>query len=229
MTNILIVLSAADYWTLANGDKHPSGYWAEEFVVPYRKFLAAGYSVDIATPGGVAPTPDPTSFDPAVAGSEALGYADYLDSLDALRAPFKLSEVDADGYDAIVIPGGHGPMEDLVDDPDMGDVLATAVSHGRLVVAICHGPAALLSVTDPNGAWPFAGKQMTSLTDEEETLFGTATNARWLLETRLRQQGASFVSGQPWASKVVVDGRLITGQNPASSAELADHVLEALA
>jgi putative intracellular protease/amidase len=230
VSTILIVLSGTDHWTKADGTEHPSGYWAEEFVVPHEKFTAAGHTVEIATPEGRRPTPDPLCFDPDVAGPGAAHYADYVDSLSAiLDSPLKLAEVDAARYDAVVIPGGHGPMEDLVDDLAMGRLLIAADSEGKTIASVCHGPAALLSATGSTGSWLFTGRRLTCLTDEEETLFGTAEGASWLLETRLRELGAQVEDGPAWAPYVVQDRNLITGQNPASSSAMADAVLAALA
>lgn len=230
MPRILIVLSGVDHWTQADGSKKPSGYWAEEFVVPHEKFVAAGVDVDIATPGGAAPTPDPVSLSAAVAGeAEAAHFADYIAAhADELGAPLALADVDAADYDAIVIPGGHGPMEDLAVDPAMGRLLTGAVATERVIAPLCHGPAALLSATDPEGNWLFAGRRLTSFTNEEESQNGTAAGAPWLLQSRLAERGAVFSGGQPWTAVVVADGALISGQNPASSAELADRVIAAI-
>ncbi|WP_375386023.1 type 1 glutamine amidotransferase domain-containing protein [uncultured Microbacterium sp.] len=230
MAKVLMVVSAATHWTQADGSKHPSGYWAEELVVPHEALTRAGHTVDIATPGGRAPTVDQTSFNPDIAGPEVERFAAYIDGIsDVLENTVPLEEVDVAGYDAVLIPGGHGPMEDLAVDRSMGRVLRAAHADDKIIAAICHGPAALLSAADGDGEWPFAGRTVTSLTDEEETLFGTAANAAWLLESRLRENGAQFVGSVPWQSHVVVDGRLITGQNPGSSAETAQELNALLA
>lgn len=225
MAKVLMVVSGASHWTQADGSRHPSGFWAEELVVPHQVLTGAGHTVDIATPEGRTPTADQASFNPDIAGPEVERFATYLDGMsDALQHPLALADVDVASYDAVLIPGGHGPMEDLAVDRSMGKVLREAHSGDKIIAAICHGPAALLSAADGSGEWPFAGRQVTSLTDEEETLFGTAANAAWLLESRLRDNGVQFVGSVPWESHVVVDGLLITGQNPGSSAELAEEL-----
>lgn len=228
MAKVLMVVSGASHWTQADGSRHPSGFWAEELVVPHEALIQAGHTVDIATPEGRTPTVDQTSFNPDIAGPEVDRFAAYLDGMsDVLQNALALDAVDVATYDAVIIPGGHGPMEDLAVDRAMGRVLREAHSEDKIIAAICHGPAALLSADEADGQWPFAGRKVTSLTDEEETLFGTATNAAWLLESRLRDGGVEFIGKAPWQSHVVVDGRLITGQNPGSSAEMAE-VLNAM-
>lgn len=139
-----------------------------------------------------------------------------------VEEPLVLADVDVSRYDALVVPGGHGPVEDL---PDVGPRAGRGQSGGE---GHRHGPAAPLAARDGNGQWPFAGRRMTSLTDEEEIEFGTAGNAPWLLADALRKSGAVFEQGPNWAVYVVEDGNLLTGQNPASSAALADAVIAAL-
>jgi putative intracellular protease/amidase len=230
MSKILIVLSAADTWTRADGSQYESGVWAEEFVVMDERFVAAGCEVDIATPGGVRPTIDPHSINPAVVGQENVDhFRAYLDRIaDRIAQPLVLGEVQVAGYDAVVIPGGHGPVEDLHKDPDMGRLLAEADRAGKLIAPVCHGQAALLAAKAADGSWLFAGRAMTAFSDEEEVELGTADNAPWLLADTLRKAGARYQKGPNWGPYVVTDGNLLSGQNPASSAPLADAVLAAL-
>lgn len=230
MPHVLIVLSAADHWTRADGSLYETGVWAEEFVAIDEAFAKAGFQVDLASPGGGAPTIDKRSLDPKVVG-EALAerMRAYLDhNSGRLRQPLALADVVANDYDAVVVPGGHGPVEDLHKDPQMGRVLVEADRAAKVVAAVCHGPAALLAARDEAGRWPFAGRKMTAFSDEEEIEFGTADNAPWLLADRLRKSGAAYVQGRNWAVHVVQDGNLLTGQNPASSAALADLVIATL-
>jgi putative intracellular protease/amidase len=230
MRKILIVLSAAETWTRADGSKYESGVWAEEFVVMDEMFVAAGHAVDIATPGGVRPTIDPHSMNPAVVGQDNVDhFRAYLDAIaDRLAHPLVLADVVTADYDAVVIPGGHGPVEDLYKDADMGRVLVEAQGAGTIIAPVCHGQAALLAAKDANGAWLFKGRRMTSFSDEEEVELGTADNAPWLLADTLRKSGAAYEKGPHWGAFVVRDGNLLSGQNPASSAPLAQAVIEAL-
>jgi putative intracellular protease/amidase len=234
MARILLVLSGSDHWTLADGTRHPTGYWAEEFVVPHRMFRARGTEVHIATPGGVRPTVDQASLTPEMNGGDERKAAElrsYIDSIQTeLARPLPLDDArrHAGDYDAIYIPGGHGPMEDLPGCEPLGELIIELHDSGRLVAAMCHGPAGLLSATRDDGSWLFTGRRLTAFTNEEEQQVGLASRAPWLLETRLRERGALFVPGPPWQPHVETDGNLVTGQNPASSEAAADRTLAEL-
>ncbi|GGM45629.1 hypothetical protein GCM10012275_15860 [Longimycelium tulufanense] len=231
MATILMVLSGAADWTQNDGTKRPSGTWSVEFVVPHRTFLEAGHRVDIATPDGVAPTFDHQSLTARYAGGEdnARDYTAYLRQIDReLRAPLRLADVRIADYDAVFIPGGHSPLEDLAHDPDLGRLLLATEAEGKLVAALCHGAGGLLSANLSGGRWLFAGRRMAVFTDEEEHAYNTAAGAPWLLETMARARGAVLEPGPAFGSKVVMDGNLYTGQNPESSSEIALQVVKAL-
>ncbi|MGW5433003.1 type 1 glutamine amidotransferase domain-containing protein [Streptomyces sp. NPDC004059] len=229
MAKILMVLSGVDYWTLTDGSKHPSGYWAEEFVVPHRIFTQAGFTVDIAAPVDGKPAADPVSLRPDVAGPEADHFAAYIEeAAEALANPTALPDVKTADYDAIFLPGGHGPMEDLAHDPDLGRILIEADAAGKIIAPVCHGPAALLSANLPGGRWLFAGRELTVFTNAEERLNGTASRAPWLVETVMSARGAVIQSANPWQAHVVVDRNLYSGQNPASSKPLAEKLVTEL-
>lgn len=230
MNKILIVLSAASAWTRADGSNYDSGVWAEEFVVMHETFVRAGFDIDIATPAAVKPTIDPHSLNPNLVGQEqADRFRTYLDSIATLLSkPLLLAAVEASSYDVIAIPGGHGPVEDLYGDPDMGRILVEAQRMNKIIAAVCHGPAALLAAKDEHGKWLFAGRKMTAFSDEEEVELGTADNAPWLLADTLRKTGARYDKGKNWGPYIVKDGNLLTGQNPASTAPLAEAVLAEL-
>ncbi|MFD4796076.1 type 1 glutamine amidotransferase domain-containing protein [Streptomyces anulatus] len=230
MAKILFVVSGADHWTLADGTAHPTGFWAEEAVAPYRAFTDAGHEVVVATPGGVVPTVDRGSLAPDVNGGQegADAVAAGLEAFEELRRPVALEDVDPDAYDAVFYPGGHGPMEDLAVDPVSGRLLARVLASGKPLGVVCHGPAALLAATGPDGRSVFAGYRLTGFTNTEETQAGFADKAKWLLQDRLVELGADFQEGEPWAPFVITDRNLITGQNPASSAPLAAELLNRL-
>lgn len=226
MSKILFVVSAAKNWTLADGTQHPTGFWAEELLAPYRVFTQAGDSVDIATPGGVAPVADEASLAPEVNGGADV--RPQLDAIGALKSPLNLSDVSLDDYDAVFYPGGHGPMEDLAVDATSGKLIADALAAEKPLAIVCHGPAALLPARDSNGEPVVKGRKVTAFSNEEERAAGNADAAKWLLEDRLREDGADVQVGPAWQPKVVVDGDLLTGQNPASSKPLAEELKKRL-
>lgn len=231
MARILMIVSAADSITLTDGTVHPTGFWAEELAVSHQILREAGVDVDIVTPGGAAPTVDPVSLDErgGVPEKEAGEFRSYLDSIASeLTEPGPLAEARLDDYDALFIPGGHGPMVDLAQDADAGRLLTGADAQGKIIAVLCHGPAALLSATREDGGLVFAGRRITTFTDEEENSGGLGEKCPYFLETRLRERGAVVDAGPAWQSKVVVDGNLISGQNPQSSAGTAHQVLTAL-
>ncbi|MFF7970131.1 DJ-1/PfpI family protein [Streptomyces sp. NPDC007905] len=230
MSKILFVLTGADHWTLADGTPHPSGFWAEEAVVPYRAFKAAGHEVVVATPGGVLPPVDRGSLAAEVNGGQerADEIARALEEMTELREPVKLAEVALDDFAAVFYPGGHGPMEDLAVDADSGRLLVAALDSGKPLAVVCHGPAALLAAVRADGSNAFAGRRVAAFTNEEETQAGLAGRARWLLQDRLTEAGVDVRAAEPWAPHVIVDRNLVTGQNPASSAPVAEELLKLL-
>ncbi|BCW56382.1 MULTISPECIES: type 1 glutamine amidotransferase domain-containing protein [unclassified Arthrobacter] len=231
MANILMVVSAADSLTMKDGSEHPTGYWAEELVVAHQTLTQAGNTVHVATPGGRKPTVDQVSLAAESAGGEdrAQGFRDYLEKIDGeLAHPLVLADVDAAAYDAVVMPGGHGPMADLYQDADLGRLLVSANRDGKIIAPFCHGPAGLLSATDDDGGFAFKGRRLTVFTNEEELGGGTGENTPWLVEDALKEKGAVIENGAAWSSNVVRDGSLITGQNPQSSEDVAKEVLAAL-
>ncbi|RYI21408.1 type 1 glutamine amidotransferase domain-containing protein [Dermacoccus sp. 147Ba] len=226
MSKILFVVSAATNWTLADGTQHPTGFWAEELLAPYRLFTEAGDTVEFATPGGVAPVADEASLAPEM--NDGNDVRPELDAIDALKQPLNLSDVALDDYDAVFYPGGHGPMEDLAVDATSGKLIADTLVAGKPVAIVCHGPAALLPARDENGDPVVKGRKLTAFSNEEERAGGNADNAKWLLEDRLREDGAELSVGEAWQPNVVVDGDLLTGQNPASSKPLAEELKKRL-
>ncbi|WP_375477055.1 type 1 glutamine amidotransferase domain-containing protein [uncultured Jatrophihabitans sp.] len=229
MRRVLIVMSAADTWTRTDGSRYPTGYWAEEVAAPYERFVAAGFDVDFASPGGVLQPLDQHSADPQVAGPECGRWVEHAENALRKHGPLlALEDVELGTYDAVVLPGGHGPVVDLHQDANLGRVLVDADTRGAVIGAVCHGPAGLLSAVEPDGSWRFAGRRMAAFTDEEEQLFGTAELAPWLLASRLRQRGAMLTDGAAYQAHIERDGNLFTGQNPASSGPMAEAIVAAL-
>ncbi|MFE3163123.1 type 1 glutamine amidotransferase domain-containing protein [Streptomyces sp. NPDC059224] len=231
MAKILCVLTGASYWTLKDGHRHPTGYWAEEFVAPYSVFTAAGHDVTVATPHGVVPVVDTMSLEPRMAGGEenSLEEEALIESADELRHPISLRDVRLEDYDAVYYPGGHGPMEDLAVDPESGELLRRALASGIPLGIVCHAPAALLATRDANGDTPFANFRLTGFCNEEEAGVGLADKAKWLLEDELKKLPTDYSRGPAWEPYTVADRNLYTGQNPASSGPLAQELVEVLA
>jgi putative intracellular protease/amidase len=230
VSKILIVMSAASVWERTDGSSYPTGYWAEELAAPHEKFIQAGYTVDFASPGGVLQPLDAHSADPEIAGADCARYVAHAEkALREFGPLLKLSEIDINDYVAVLLPGGHGPVVDLYQDADLGRLLTEADAADKLIGAVCHGPAGLLSAVDTDGTWLFAGREMTAFTDEEEHIFGTAEGAPWLLASRLREMGAKHSGGPAYQAFNVREKNLFTGQNPASSAPMADAMIAALA
>jgi putative intracellular protease/amidase len=338
MAKILMLVSSAKVIRLADGRPHETGYFVEEAIKPYDRFVAAGAEVVVATSDGQAPHPDPYGLEPffhysdededflasitrtfmrdaddirvtlehtteldliaarrihlalvesgaspaqsrqALARSARIAWStrknfvellaaddavtsrvppsrlvelrdqvlreseatarmtlDRLTNNPAFRNAVRLGALSDEAilsFDCLFIPGGHGPMVDMANSPDVGHVLRLMHGHKKTIGALCHGPAALLSAGEtPRGRWLFDGYKLTSFTDEEEdqTLVGRK-GVPWYVETALKNAGAVFDrSPVPWASHVVVDRNLITSQNPASSDAGADAVLLRLA
>ncbi|MFI9383738.1 type 1 glutamine amidotransferase domain-containing protein [Kutzneria sp. NPDC052558] len=231
MTSVLMVLSAADHWTLTDGTKHPTGFWAEEFVVPHDVFAEAGWDITVATPGGQAPTVDQLSL--GISGgfpTKTRRIKARLDELTpSLATPADLHHADFDAFDLVFYPGGHGPMEDLAQDRISGKLLSERLASGRPLALLCHAPAAILAATAPDGSSPFAGYKMTGLSNREELLNRFAKKAPWLLEDRLKEVGVDYSKALlPLRPFTVVDRGLHTGQNPQSSEKLARQVVAAL-
>jgi putative intracellular protease/amidase len=217
--NVLFVTTSAD----SLGPGHPTGLWLDEFTVPYTALSKAGVTISAASPKG-----GPVPIDPKSIPSEAKRIAWYR-ALVALLKTDKLSETRADGFDAIFVPGGHGPMIDLPYDRDLQRLIAELDAKGKLVVTVCHGAAALLNVRKADGHLLLEGRRVSGFTAIEERLIGKKEVVPYLLEDALKLRGAEFsASLLPFTPFVVRDGNLITGQNPASTAKIASELLAAL-
>jgi putative intracellular protease/amidase len=231
MAKVLFIVSGATYWVLKDGTRYATGYWAEEFANPYKIITGAGHEVVVATPHGVTPNVDMMSMRPEMVGGAqaALELEAIIRSAEAMRRPLKLSDVRLEDYDAVYLPGGHGPMSDLAFDADVGRLLTAQLASGNPLFIVCHGPAAMLA-TRIHGVSPFKGYKVTGFTNDEENAVGLASRATWLLETELKEKvGVNFSRGEIWKPYMVEDRNLVTGQNPASASVLAKRLLEVLA
>jgi len=201
--------------------ERPTGFFFPEIAHPYEVLDDHGVAIDFASPLGGKPFEDGyDEKDPAQ--KKFLGSPGYR----RLSRSRKLSEVDVLDYDAIFFPGGLGPMADIAKDRDVKRAVLRAWDGGKIVSAVCHGPVAFLGIRRDDGK-PFVdGKKLTSFTNEEENGYAEK-DVPFELETVLREQGAEDSKTDPWKPYHVVDGRLITGQNPASGTQVGEAILEA--
>lgn len=335
-TRIAYVVTSATEMTLADGSPHPTGYFTEEVIKPYRAFVEAGFDVDVMTPDGRPAHADPYGLSwffhypdedkdylnsvvrtfhrdaddirftlhhssdlglaaarriAALLQAAGMGSAEVhtavsaaakaawrqdrqlidvlsegdlpngvsradlervtteqqqasaelaaarkaaIDSDPKFQSPLRISDLTDEemaAYDAVFVPGGHGPMVDMYDNPDVGRMLRIMQNKQAAIASLCHGPAMLLSAPERyDGQWLFDGYRMTCFTDEEENQTEAGRlGMSWYCDTALKNAGAVFDDGpSAWASHVVVDRNLITGQNPASSEAIADAVIKYL-
>lgn len=202
---------------------HRTGLWLEEYAVPYNEFVRAGFDVVTASPNGGAAPIDPRS-DTNEPGADASANA-----REQLAHTQSLDGIDPSGFDAIFFPGGHGTMFDTATDPRVKSLVRDFTQAGKVVAAVCHGPAAFAGATTSSGKPIVAGKKLTAFTDAEEREIALDKIVPFLLEERLRQEGAGVEVAPNWSDHVVVDGTLVTGQNPQSSASTARATIAALA
>src|SRR5699024_2421105 len=179
MANVLMIMSAADHWTLKDGSEHPTGFWAAEFVAPYEVFTDAGWSVTVATPGGRAPTVDQASLGERAGDPETLDKVKAsLDRLAPVRnSPADRASVEHHEFDVVFYPGGHGPLQDLAVDKTSGAILAERVTAEKPLAMLCHAPAAVLAASEDASSSPFAGYKMTGFSNVEEEQVGLAEGA----------------------------------------------------
>ncbi len=202
--------------------EHSTGLWFEEFSVPYELFNQEGYVVTVASvKGGAAPL-DPRSL-PASREASAVRAA-----LEALQHTQRLMEVDITEYDAVFFPGGHGTMFDFPRNHEVAELVRRYLVEGKVVAALCHGPAALVGAADGADPSVLRGRRVTAFTNQEERAVQLDGLMPFLLESRLRELGAQVQTAPQWQDHVVVDGNLVTGQNPQSSTTAAQAVVRLL-
>jgi len=208
----------------------PTGIWAEELTTPYYALLDAGYEVALASPLGGTPPFAPGSVKAVPAENEA-SVARFLGDASAqarFNATLKTADLKAADYSAVFLPGGHGTMWDTAGDPATATLVSDMFKAGKPVAAVCHGPAGLLQATGADGKSILLGKRVNAFTNAEETAAGLMDVVPFHLESKMRELGGVFESGPLWGAYAVRDGLLITGQNPASSTLVAQHMVAAL-
>ncbi|WP_127956825.1 type 1 glutamine amidotransferase domain-containing protein [Serratia microhaemolytica] len=222
---ILMVLTSHD--KLGNsGEK--TGFWLEEFVSPYYVFHDAGAEITLASPQGGQPPLDPKSEQPGAQSAATRRFAQDNQLQQALANTLKLQQINAEDFDALFYPGGHGPLWDLAQDAHSIALIEQFQAQGKPVAAVCHAPAVLRDVKDAAGNPLVMGKQVTGFSNSEEEAVGLTNIVPFLVEEMLKANGGHYSRAENWQSHVAVDGLLITGQNPASSDATAEALLQRL-
>ena len=222
---IVMVLSSHDQ--LGNTGRK-TGFWLEEFAAPYFVFRDAGVQLTLASPAGGQPPLDPKSDLPENQTEAMARFKRDAVAHQALSQTVKLADVKAEDYDSIFYVGGHGPMWDLTDNPVSIALIAAFYTAGKPVAAVCHSPAVFHQVTY-QGAPLVKGKRVTGFTNGEEAAVQLTHVVPFLVEDELKRVGGLYEKAADWQSFVVVDGRLLTGQNPASSTSAAQALLKLVA
>ncbi len=224
--NVLIVLTSHDQL----GDTgRKTGFWLEELAAPYYAFLAAGAEITLASPKGGQPPLDPKSNEPSFQTDLTRRFEADPQATARLAATVRLDSVDQADFDAVFYPGGHGPLWDLAEDKTSIALIESFLAAGKHVALVCHAPGVLRHVKAPDGRPLVEGRQVTGFTNTEEEAVGLTRVVPFLVEDELKAKGGLYSKGADWASYVVADGLLITGQNPASSAAAAQRLLGELA
>ncbi len=217
-TNKILIVTTN---TVRLDDMHKTGVWLEEFAVPFLAFKEAGFEVTVASPlGGESPV-DEDSL-------ECKNPTEWDYTIKELKNTQKLEDIDYESYDAIFIPGGHGPMIDIAKDELLGKIVSYFYNSHKVVSAVCHGPAGLINAKTETQEPIVKGMQVTCFTNEEEKIAQKDKLVPFMLETKLKQLGAFFNEAAPYEENVIVDENLITGQNPASAKKLAETVIKKL-
>ncbi|MCP9234859.1 type 1 glutamine amidotransferase domain-containing protein [Lewinella sp. JB7] len=223
--NVLFVLTSHD--KLGNTGKQ-TGFWIEEFAAPYYTLLDKGVNITVATPkGGKAPI-DPSSDTEDAQTEDTKRFKQDEAAQRVINNTKKLSEVSAADFDAVFYPGGHGPLWDLAGDETSIKLIETFNEQEKPVAFVCHAPAALKGVKGTDGQPLVKGRQVTGFTNSEEEAVQLTEVVPFLVEDMLKENGGIYSKAADWNVHVLQDGNLITGQNPASSHEVAEKLYAAL-
>jgi putative intracellular protease/amidase len=223
--NILMVITSHDQ---LGSTGHKTGFWLEEFAAPYYVFKDAGATLTLASPLGGQPPLDPKSDDAASQTDATRRFKADSHAQSALASTVKLSTLKATNFDAVFYPGGHGPLWDLAEDAASVALVDAMIAAGKPVAAVCHAPGVLRDARAPGGQPLVKDKNVTGFTNTEEAAAGLTKVVPFLVEDMLKEHGGRFSKVADWQPHVVVDGLLITGQNPASSEPAAKALLAKL-
>ncbi|UGB45458.1 type 1 glutamine amidotransferase domain-containing protein [Frateuria edaphi] len=224
MKKILMVLTSHD--TLGNTGRK-TGFWLEEFAAPYYVFTDAGIDVTVASPKGGQPPIDPKSDDPNNQTPAQTRFKGDPDAIRVLATTHRLDSMSSEDFDTVFYPGGHGPMWDLAEDPASIRLIESFYDSGKNIGFVCHAPGVLRHVKYKGEAL-VKGKRVTGFTNKEEEEVQLTRVVPFLVEDELKQLGAFFEKKPNWEVHTIVDGRLITGQNPASSTATAQALLRVM-
>ncbi|MBJ9976630.1 type 1 glutamine amidotransferase domain-containing protein [Pseudomonas sp. S75] len=226
MKNILMVLTSHDQ--LGDTGK-PTGFWLEEFAAPYYVFIDAQAQITLASPKGGQPPLDPKSDEPDAQTEATRRFQGDTQAQMALADTVPLHEIDPYDFDAVFYPGGHGPLWDLAQDKHSITLLETLYASNKPIAAVCHAPGVFKQAKTPSGDSIVKGKRVTGFSNSEEYAVGLTQVVPFLVQDVLEANGGEYSKGADWASYVVEDEHLITGQNPASSEAAAKALLDRLA
>ncbi|WP_024326286.1 type 1 glutamine amidotransferase domain-containing protein [Thioalkalivibrio sp. AKL19] len=205
------------------GPGQATGVWFDEFAEPYDRFRKAGFEVKVASPKG-GPVPlDPKSLEASHAGPAAVAAQEALDDTIRLDA-----DMNHGSYAAIFFPGGHGTMFDLPENPHVQRLVAEFMENDKVMGAVCHGPACLVGAMLADGSSAVKGRKVAAFTNSEEKAVQLDSAMPFLLQDKLQELGGEVDTADDWADHVVVDGKLVTGQNPQSSKSVADAIVRLL-
>jgi len=222
---VLIVLTSHDQ--LGDTGKK-TGFWLEEFASPYYHLKDAGVQVTLASPRGSQPPLDPKSHEPDFQTDDTRRFDNDQAAQHELANTAKLAEMKVEDFDAVFYPGGHGPLWDLHNDNDSIALIEGFIAAGKPVATVCHAPAVLLKAKDQNGDPLVKGKKVTGFSNSEEAAVELADVVPYLVEDQLIAKGGEYQKVEDWNSLAVVDGLIITGQNPGSSAAVAEALVKAI-
>ncbi|WP_447042888.1 type 1 glutamine amidotransferase domain-containing protein [Vreelandella sp. H-I2] len=222
---ILVVVTSHDKL----GDTgNKTGFWLEELAAPYYTFMDAGAELTLASPEGGQPPLDPSSNAPDAQTEATNRFQADLDAQAALANTRKLDDIDIAEFDAVFYPGGHGPLWDLAESATSVRLIEAALAANKPVATVCHAPGVLRHVKGSDGKPLVAGRKVTGFSNSEEKAVGLTNVVPFLVEDMLKEQGGQYSKGDDWSSYVLVDGLLITGQNPGSSEATAQALLNKL-
>ena len=222
---VLIVITSHDQLG-DTGEK--TGFWLEEFACPYYQLKDAGVSLVLASPRGGQPPLDPKSDAPDFQTDDTRRFANDQEAQQALANTVKLADVKADDFDAVFYPGGHGPLWDLYNDADSIALIEDFIAAGKPVAAVCHAPAVLLKAKTQSGEPLVKGKKVTGFSNSEEAAVGLTDIVPYLLEDELTTMGGLYQKADDRTSLALTDGLIITGQNPGSSAAVAQALVQSI-